>query len=155
MTRMMQTIVEERSRIEAFRDEGTFCACCDQFVKLYKRTIHSTMARQLIAIYRESGDKTPWLHIPTILPTSRGGDVAKLRFWGLVEPMLAERDDGSSRVGYLRITEYGKRFVRSEAAVRKYALVYNQSCIGLEGEAVSIFDCLGVKFNYDDLMAGI
>ena len=36
--------------------------------------------------------------------------------------------------------------------VQKYARIYNDCCLGLEGDLVGIRDALGTKFDYDELM---
>ena len=137
------------------RDQGEQCPCCGQFAKVYRRKIHSTMARDLTQLWRAASYE--WTHVPTALG-SHGrsvGDLAKMAYWGLMEEMPAVREDGSSRSGWWRITNSGGKYVRGELYVSKYALVYDGKVLSLEGEQVGIRDALGTKFNYDDLMRGL
>ena len=75
----------------------------------------------------------------------------KLRYWGLLEEELELRPDGG-RAGWWRVTELGEWFVLKEATVPRYARIYDNRCLSLVGDQVSITDALGTKFNYDDLM---
>lgn len=74
--------------------------------------------------------------------------------WGLIEEEPIVRPDGG-RAGWWRITPFGQQFVLGNSTVPKYARLYDGRCLGLEGVPVTIRDCLGTKFNYADLMAGI
>ena len=141
--------------------DGASCPCCDQYVKLYKRKLNSSMAYALLMIYKFfENNSDEWLHVPSYLSrinstaTVRGGDWSKLRHWGLIEAQKAVRDDGSERVGHYRITELGKQFVRSQARVRKHVYLYNQRPIKRpDDETVSIVEALGEKFDYTELMS--
>src|SRR5262245_57740057 len=74
-----------------FREgKGTKCPCCGQTVNLYRNSISGTTASQLIAFYHAGDD---WNHVPTVI--GYGGHFTQLRFWGLIEPMEGEREDGS------------------------------------------------------------
>ena len=132
-------------------ENGIHCPCCDQFVKVYQRQIHSTMARSLIFMWKRA--KMEGCHLPTVLGKWNTGDVAKLQYWGLIEPILEPlRDDGSRRNGWWKITPLGRQWLFDEASVQKYAFVYNQQLLRLDGPFVSIKDCLTKRFNYAELM---
>lgn len=139
-------------------EDGASCPCCGQFVKLYRRKITSGMALGLIALYRhqQTVGWDEWCHIPTLMndacPSNMG---ALLRFWTLIEPQGGEREDGSSRTGFYRITAHGFRFVRGEVRVPKYVYLYNQTPLNRHDErTVDIREALGDKFNYTELMEG-
>lgn len=134
-------------------DDGETCPCCTQFAKVYRRKLTAPVAQVLIAMYRHAG--TGWVHLPE-LGLSRG-DEAKARYWKLIEqPADAEREDGSKRVGYWRLTPLGVEFVHNRARVAKYARIYDGRCLALDDtETVSIVDVLGAKFDYRQLMEGI
>lgn len=144
---------------ERFED-GAKCPCCNQFVKLYKRKLNSSMAHALILIYKFfENNQDEWLHVPSYLSrvsssaTVRGGDWSKLRYWGLIEAEKATRDDGSERVGTYRMTERGKEFILSQIRVPRHVYLYNQSPVfRADEETVSIREALGDKFNYAELM---
>lgn len=130
--------------------EGVTCPCCGQFVKIYPRTIHSTMARTLVLAYRKYSKE--WFHLSKLTGTSgRGGEESKLRYWGLLEEEHTRRPDGG-RSGWWRITRDGELFVLGELEIRKYAMVYNGRCVGHEGDWISIHDALGKRFSLSELM---
>jgi len=136
-------------------DDGARCPCCTQLAKVYKRRVHSTMARELITIYRASPE-CDWLYLPDVLRLrgAHGGDTVKATYWGLIEEDDDIREDGSSRTGWWRLTEAGRGFVLGEHKIPKYARVYDGRLLGFEGEMATIRDALGAKFDYDLLMKG-
>lgn len=134
------------------RDEGVSCPCCGQFAKVYRRTIHASMARDLIRAYRSNGAKP--FHVRATLGHD-GGDFAKLAYWGLIADEPGLRDDGSTRVGWWHLTSLGIEWVCGHAYVRKYAHVYNGGLLYLAGESIGVRDALGKHFSYNDLMAGV
>lgn len=109
------------------------------------------MARCLIKLFNMGEG---FHHVSTIIkgisPTG-SGDFAKLRYWGFIEEM--PNDNNSKRTsGYWRITEAGKEIVQNpNINFRKYALVYNGEVLKFEGVS-NIFEALGEKFNYHELM---
>lgn len=130
---------------------GTNCPLCGQHAQLYRRKINAGMAHSLIRMYRING--TGWVHVPTSVG-AKSREEGKLAYWRLVEEQAGKGIHGG-RAGYWRVTEFGEQFLRNQAQVPTYALVYNGRVMGHEGAMVSIRDALGTKFNYDDLMAGI
>jgi len=127
------------------------CPCCKQMAKVYRRKVNSGMAFSLLSMYRLAG--TSYLHLPTRL-NARSREEGKLRYWGLVEEELEKRPDGG-RAGYWRVTEKGRHFIFGSIGVPKYARIYDSRLLGFDGPEVLFRDCLGSKFNYDELMAGI
>jgi hypothetical protein len=156
------TLKEAKDVLRAEWNEGIECPCCTQFVKLYKRKITSSMAYALILLYRyfEANPDQEWVHMNDYLNTLdipfpvKSGDNAKLRYWDLLEEKPEQRDDGSNRAGYWKLTELGREFVEGEITVRSHAKVFNSKSYGLTGVDVTIHEALGNKFNYDELMKG-
>lgn len=156
------TLEEAKVQLQQQLMNGTHCPCCAQFCKIYRRPITSTMAWSLILIYRffQANPNEPWLHVPDYLVKVKadssvaGGDVAKLRFWDLLQRKVDVRPDGSDRVGYYRITEPGRNFVEGRSAVPKYIFTYNQGVLHRSSEMTTIQEALANKFNYNDLMNG-
>jgi hypothetical protein len=142
------TLREARERLMNERDKGTTCPCCGQYAKVYRRSITSGTAWLLVQMFDKA--MFDWYYVPSL--GAQGGDLLKTRFWGLIEESEDVRDDGSGRAGWWRITDLGGQFVRGLTTVPKYALIYNNHCLGLEGPNVSIEDIR--PFNYDDLMRG-
>jgi hypothetical protein len=93
------------------------------------------------------------VHVPSIDP-ARGGDVAKLEFWGLIEEERVKREDGG-RAGFWRVTERGEGFLKRRVMVQKYARIYDGRLLNLTGVMVTADDALGETFKLDDLMEGI
>lgn len=140
-----------RKWVRTKRDEGVECPACGQFAKVYRRSITGASAAALIALHRACGRE--YGHMPTIL-NRKQADETKMVYWGLIEAQPGERDDGSRRNGWWRVTELGIDFIHENLKVERHALVYDSKCIALEGEMVGIRDCLGEKFDYTQLMAG-
>jgi len=133
---------------------GAACPCCHQFTKVYRRKINAAMARALFLMWDEGGrERRLYVHVPSIDPT-RGGDVAKMQFWGLIEEEKGSRVDGG-RAGYWKVTQRGEDWLKRRVTVPKYARVYDGHLLNTTGVAVSVDDALGDEFRLDDLMAGI
>lgn len=153
------TLGEVRAGMRPLVDKGHPCPCCTQLVKVYRRTMTAVATRALIALYLEAGFE--YAHMPTVMrkrvadSAGQGGISTLAHNWGLMEPMPGQRDDGSNRMGWWRITDLGHRFVLGQATVPKYARTFNGRCLGLVGEPVTVMDALGKKFNYAELMAGV
>jgi len=129
------------------------CPCCAQTVKCYRRALHAGMARQLIKLYLRGGQEAQqWVHVRDLYVLGSSGDYAKLRFWGLVEPM-DQRTRGENASGYWRITPDGIAFVRERCGVPGHVLVYNNEKRGEDRQVmITIRDALGDAFSYPDLM---
>lgn len=123
---------------------------CTQNMKVYKRIIHSTMAKDLIDFFRFAAGG--WGYLPDA-GIHRGGDLLKCRYWGLLESEEGQRDDGSKRTGVWRLTPKGRAWVLGEASVPKHAHVYNGRCFHISGPETTIHDALGNKFDYRELMS--
>lgn len=143
---------------EQFRSgRGVPCPCCDQFVKEYRRKLPAATTRVLIALYRHNEGRD-FIFLPDLLDTMTGtphqGGYGTLgQFWGLMERRQGERDDGSKRVGWWRLTDLGRAFVRGEATVPVYAYIYNGKLRRYAGDPVDVRTSLGHRFNYDELMS--
>ena len=123
--------------------ESSTCPCCDQFVKLYRRKLNSGMAHSLVSLWKQA--RQYYVHVPSTMGKS-DGDIAKLRYWELIE-------SHPEQSGYWRVTELGEQFVTGQITVPSHVLLYNNRFLGLDGDSVSIEDCLGEKFSYAELMA--
>ena len=128
------------------------CPCCSQLAKIYARSIYGSVAADLIRVAHAGGMDAREYVKPIELVRQRAPDLVKTRYWGLVEKLEGERDDGSRRVGFWRLTPSGLAFVRRQLAVPKHARVYDNKCLGLTGDPVTIVDCLGKRFDYAELM---
>ncbi len=143
-------LADAREILRSLVDDGHRCPCCTQFAKVYRRKLHATMARDLIRVYRTQGHR--WFHLPTV-HGKHPGDFAKLAHWGLIEEEPLRHPTDGSRAGWWRVTFPGATFVNGWSRVPKYARIYDGRCLNLTGDPVGIRDCLGDRFNYDELMA--
>lgn len=125
------------------------------------------MAWLLIQIYRwDLNHPGEYVYVPKLINASGKslwGDYSKARFWGLIEAEEGIRADGSSRVGYWRITRKGTDWVLGRISLPRYVRVYNNQPLGppttysKSGQLrplVSVREALGTRFDYDLLMAG-
>jgi hypothetical protein len=82
----MLTIAAAQNFVTANRKQGCTCPCCGQYVKEYGRSIHTSMALMLIALYKrfESDDALEWLHVSRFpqMSFNINGDYNYLRHWG-------------------------------------------------------------------------
>jgi len=146
------------------RDIPTNCPCCNQLVKRYYRNLSAGMAVGLIILAQHDlAHPGEWVHMERLfaqwrnLPptTVAGGDVAKLKYWGLIEPKTGTREDGSPRVGFYRITDLGRDFVFQGAVVPAQVVLYDGKFLCYRGERlIGIREALGSKFDYQQLMRG-
>jgi hypothetical protein len=148
------TLEEARRWLKTQLEKGTGCPCCEQFAKIYKRKLNSSMARGLIILVRLN--RRDPIHIPSVFTEHRvcaSNDGALLRHWGLLEEVPGVRDDGSRRVGYYLVTELGRKFVAGKVRVPAYAYIYNSMLLHLDDEeTVDIREALGADFHYEELM---
>jgi hypothetical protein len=150
------TLEEAKQWLRDHVEDGAKCPCCTRLAKVYHRHINSSMARDMIAMYVTHG--TDWAYLPAVRKGTSSRDnreEPKLRYWGLVEEEKVRRPDGG-RAGWWRITEKGEAFLLDQITVPRKMRVFDKRSLGpLAGtEQVSIRDCLGDHFNYEDLMAG-
>ena len=146
--------------------KGATCPCCNQFVKLYKRILSKSMAYVLLLMECHfSGDNVEeWLHVPSYIAEMASdnprraaavrGDWAKLKFWGLIEEKPDVRADGSSRVGYWKMTPLGRQFARHQVKVPSHVYIYNGEPLQRTvEEMITVVDALGTEFSYDEIMS--
>jgi hypothetical protein len=146
-------------------EKGAKCPCCTQFAKVYKNPLNASMACAIIQISRcpkHKKDAAGFLHVPSHLndcglsPRTAAavrGHWPKLMHWGLIEPKIADREDGSWRNGYWRILPSGINYIHRRISVPRYVHIYNSIPLGLFGEPWPIDRALGTHFNYAELMA--
>lgn len=136
---------------ERITSGGAICPCCEQYAKLYRRSITSPMARGLIKQYREAGRE--FAHTASLVK-SETHEASQLSWWGVLEEANRIRPDGG-KAGWWRVSDLGAAFARNEVRLPKYAYVYNGKVVRMDSaKTVSITEALGVKFNYQELMRG-
>lgn len=152
------SLAQAREWLEKKLEDGADCPCCGQRAQIYRRKLNSGMARALILIWKEAQRQIDlgalledaWVDIRKI--NVRGGDYAKLAYWGLIEPH-SEHDDVKYS-GLWRITKRGSDFVLRSAVVPDAVYVYNGSLLDMyDSKLTNIKDALGSKFNFEELLS--
>jgi len=144
------TLIEAKKFLRDNYKKGTICPCCAQPVKMYRRPITSAMAVGLITLYREKGVELThvedFFKLCKELPSSIRGDFPKLRYWDIIQ-IVSEQD------GYYKITKKGERFVKGMESVQSHVLLYNNKSYGLDGNLITINECLKNKFDLGKLLS--
>lgn len=142
---------EARTLLRLLVEDGAECPCCRQYAKVYRRSIHASMASALIAVYREHG--RDWGKVTDLLTHRQNADFAKLALWDLIQADDGVREDDSKRTGVWRITSRGEAWLHGATTVAKYVRVYNKRRLSfVQGAEVSIREALGDEFDYGQLM---
>ena len=153
------TVQQAKDWLRGRLSKGDQCPVCARFAKSYRRGLTAGMAVVLIQLHRSCSTRTAraqggFVEVAVdVMPQARklaggrdpGGDWAKLRWWGLIEPQ-------EGNAGWWRITPEGRGFVSAGSRVKRFALVYDDRRLGLEGEPWTIHDALGKRFSYEDLL---
>jgi hypothetical protein len=135
--------------------KGANCPCCQQFAKIYRRSLTYSMVHALALIYK-SGTKD-YFHVEEYLKdvdcsSSVRGDFPKLRFWLMLKAFDGPREDGSKRNGYYKITSLGEQFLKGKIEVPSFVKIYNNKKYGESEEMINIEQAVKNKFNYRELM---
>lgn len=148
----------ERARLAlaaSAQDAGADCPCCGHFTRVYRRRIHHKSARWLIVLCRRWFVENRWFSVAE--PWSRiinCGDVSKLAWWGLIKSQHQDPEDQFRNAsGMWKPTMLGVRFARGDESVSKYAHEFRARLLGLTGKQITIHDCLGKHWRFDELMA--
>jgi hypothetical protein len=154
MQRDLFGAIEKEEFMKKLREgETADCPYCGRHSQIYKRKIHKTIAVILIKLYRAGGDKD-FLHFTDFAILRAGGEFALAKHWGLILGATHEPEEKKTS-GKWMLTKEGVDFVMNRTSIKKYALVFDDRCIDLYGEDVTIKDCLGETFNYSELMHGV
>ena len=156
-----QTLDDARELFIDHLDKGTECPCCGRYTKRYKRKLNCGMAWMIIQIYQKCcRSESMVLHVADCFLAEKKNAVAqeysKLRFWGLLfpvesdDPKVQREQPGS---GFWRLTPEGVAFVTGRTTIPKHVFLVNGKREGFSDERVTIRQCLGNKFDYDELMA--
>jgi len=111
------------------------------------------MALSLLALYKEK--QFGWVKVEDFLLKhgyQRCGDFTYLVHFGLLEKMQGEREDGSNRNGFYKITGRGIMFCEQKLTVNSKFYMFNGKLDGFDGEQIGIQRALGKKFSYTELM---
>lgn len=153
----METIIEAKNHLRENFEKGCTCPACGQFVKLYKRKFNSGLAVFLINIFKMKSltgrnsfsSEEIRKHSGDLL---RGTDYGIVRFWNVAEPVDANTSEKKKQNWNWSITERGELFVRGIQSIESHVFIYNNRLDGSSNEQINIFQALGNKFDYKELM---
>jgi hypothetical protein len=134
---------------------GVPCPCCRQMAREYRRPMTHVTARAIIALWRHAGHD--FGHLPTVahrhLPrhAHQGGYLTLGHHWGLIEPETYVRGE-NGRAGWWRVSARGRAWISGHFAVPRYARIFNNVCLELTGDRVTVDDVLGVGFDRIELL---
>ena len=139
---------------------GAHCPTCGRYAKIYRRRIHSNMARQLIALYSltqperffEGKLVIRYAHTRQVRDKCGYSDFTLAKHWGLVQARPNEDDPSVKDTGLWTLTGQGLGFVLGTSTIPKYAYLFDDRLVGFSDDVVSIRDALGKKFNYQEIM---
>lgn len=162
------TLVEAQDKLKLHvRGPGVVCPCCHQVVRMVEKELSSTMAYVLILMYRHFQSSSDWLDMSQYLANMvaigsevKGGEWPKLKLWTLILERPPEKKSilnpkpPVKTQGMYKLTDRGKGFVLGKLRVPKSLWIYNGHVIEANKKSVSIQECLGKDYKYEDLMAG-
>lgn len=155
MEKPTETLEEARKRvIENSTDtEGSTCPCCGKLVKTYRRKLHAEMARFLIKLHKKYSRWQRPFSMRELYPHANKAtsDGSYLVHWGLVEKTDNPNQSGAP-AGMYTLTDKGLRFVHGQEFVPSHVHLLNNKVVGWSHQTISIYDSLGEKFNYQELM---
>lgn len=119
------------------KPQGCLCPACGQNVRLATRSISPSQVRALAAIaaFSKHADAHAWVDVAKF-EGMRGGDYAKLRFWGLIESR-------TESTGVWRVTHLGRKFLSGKHLVPKNVFVYNNRVRAVSEEVIGVRDIIG------------
>jgi hypothetical protein len=145
---------EARALVEAHRDKGIHCLCCDQMAREYKRKLDSAMAWGLIWLVRYSQSKDgAWVDLHTEAPPKihRDRALAKVAHWSLIEEKPSESTRGSRTSGIWRPTGRGIRFAQGKIALPSHITIYNNIVLKFSDKLTTIQEALADDFDFNEL----
>jgi len=131
---------------ERWTTNGCKCPVCDQNAKVWTRSLTTEMGYALVNVIRKWKHEERWV-MSAELKGLRGGDYAKLRYWGFIVFEKEPEDDEKRPSGGMKPLDKGLDFARRRIRVQKNALVYNGKPLKFEGEMISIDEL--PDFDYD------
>ena len=138
---------------DVIKHEGGICPVCDRWGRIYRRGINRTMARSLVWLSSQEGDKDGWVDVPATAPKDvvRTNQLSTLKWWGLIES-AANDDPKKKRSGVWRVTHDGRLFVGHVIRIPKFVYTYNDTVREVSLETVSILECFEDPFDYRRVM---
>lgn len=132
--RLVQAVIDGES-------DPIKCPCCGQNVATRRQNMTGKLAAWLIALIRiwdRAGRVWVKKSEDTVLAAFRGGDYAKLEYWGLIERH-------PEKVGLWRPTRSGVEYVKNRSVLPAAAVTFNDTVYRFEGKKIRISDAFGTK----------
>lgn len=111
------------------------------------------MALALILLLKQNTSE--FVHMENLILSKghkRCGDFSYLTWYNHIEKMNGDRPDGSAKNGHYRIKPAGIAFAEGRATVSKKFIMVGGDFKGFEGKQIDIYEALGTKFSYNELM---
>lgn len=142
---------------KAILNDGGRCPACERFGKVYDRTITSSMAAALLLLCRDT-EIGEFVRVSEFFKKRKavvavlGGDIAKLRYWGLLEKKDKSSKKGDKSAGWWRVPLFGRYCATSGIRIPKKARIYDERLLAFSGGYTSVVDSLRKKFDYRAIM---
>jgi hypothetical protein len=113
------------------------------------------MVETLVLIYRYTNEMEPpegWVHVSNVLARTYGlaatnREYTKFKHWGFLQAHAPVSSDG-----LWRITEDGRQFVCGQLKTTRALTILHDTVIAVSADLTDIWQALGEKFDYDELM---
>ena len=160
----VENMTDEQLFLETLREhwrlkiegKGGYCPVCDRWGKIYPRSLNSAMSRGLLWLAQQQHRGDGWIEVAEVAPRwlLRTPQFASLKYWGLVATMPVDKGSKVKSSGLWQVTDKGRAFASQQLTVHKYVHLYNDTPLGFDGDQVYITDCLGDKYDYQQVMGG-
>jgi|WetSurMetagenome_2_1015567.scaffolds.fasta_scaffold632674_1 hypothetical protein len=162
------TLAEAQDKLKSHvKGPGVICPCCHQLVRMVEKELSSTMVYVLILMYRHFQTASDWLDMSQYLDNMvalgsevKGGEWSKLKYWQLIVERPPEKKSVLNpkptvkTQGMYKLTDKGRDFVLGKLKAPKSLWIYNGHVIEANKKSMSIQECLGKDYKYEDIMAG-
>lgn len=153
----MRTVEQAKAALRRVLGENkpAVCPCCEQGVRVNKRSVNSGHTLFLYHFYKLHIEKAGgWTHVKDILEridsSTTGLDYAILKHFGLII-QRSDYDKQKGWSGYWRLTQEAIDFIVNGKNIPKYALVYNGNAFKFSEELTDFKKASKNKFNLQDL----
>jgi hypothetical protein len=135
--------------------DETTCPVCSRYAKIRAQGITSTMAYAMCWITMESHHGLQWANVNKEAPRvvlESGGAYAQLVHWSLIYQKVNDDDPTKKTSGLWKPTPKGIDFALGKISVPKQVKVFNKRGLEFTAERVTIHDCKGNLFDYQEVM---
>jgi len=149
---MQNTLSEIQNQFfaELNKDTEATCPCCHRYAKIYKRTLHKTIIKQLLSLYNAGGDDHYIHSLKFNTETTSGKDFGIAEYWGLIK-RYENTNSTTKTSGMWMLTNKGILFLRGEMVIPKWVYIWNGKPLNFSQEVINIKD-IHSEFNYREMM---